>query len=117
MGFVKCFDAVTMVTDEATKQFSPLLQEDADKKRALQELCEMIESLADQFDGVAYETEVDDETTEISISLTCAEFETNAASSKFYELLQCAKKVGFRAVEEDHIEMTFTFNGIWTAVV
>lgn len=116
MSFVKCFEAVTMVTDEATKQFGSLLYEDADKKHELQEACEMIESLANQFGGVAYETEVDDETTEISISLTCAEFETDAASSKFYELLKRTKKVGFKAAEKDKVEVTFTFDGIWSSL-
>lgn len=117
MSFMKCFDAVTMVTDEATKQFGSLLQEDADKKLALQESCELIESLANQFGGVAYETEVDDETTEISVGLTCEEFETDATSSKLYELLERAKKVEFKTSDNEHIEIVFTFGGIWTSTM
>jgi len=116
MGFVKCFDAVTMVTDEATRQFGSLLREDEDKKQELKKSCDMIESLANQFDGIAYETKVNDETTEISIALTCSEFETDAKSSKFYELLGRAKKAKFRVAEEpdDCVEMTFVFDGIWS---
>lgn len=113
MGFVKCYDAVTMVTDEATRQFSPLLQEDADRKMMLQESCEMIESMANQFNGTAYETNVDRDTMEIAITLTCAEFETDATSSKFYELLERAKKFRLKAVGDDCIEVTFVFDGIW----
>lgn len=115
MGFVKCFDAVTMVTDEATARFAPTFQEDADKKSSLRDSCDMIESLANQFDGIAYETEVDEDTREISVALTCAEFETDEQSSGFYELLTRSKKVRFqKATEDDYITLTFVFDGIWS---
>ena len=113
MGFVKCYDVAEMVTEEATKQFGSLLKVDEEKRQELKECCRMIDTIAERFDGVSYEVEVDDETTDITVSLVCGEFEIDTTSDGFYELLSKAKKVGFRSYEKEHLQIDFMFGGIW----
>lgn len=92
MGFVKCYDVVKMVTEEATKQFGVLLKVDEEKLHKLKSCCEMIDDLSKKFDGISYEVEVNDETTDITISLVFGEFETDKTTSSFYDLIKMAKK-------------------------
>ena len=113
MSFVKCFDAVTMVTDEATKQFGSLLREDQSKKDTLRVHCNIIDSLVEKFEGVSFEVEVDDTTTDITISLECGEFEIESGSDDFYKMLSSAKQISFNAIDEDTIQINFKFGGIW----
>lgn len=113
MNFVKCFDVVEMVTDEATEQFGSLLRVDVERRYRLKNYCEMVDSIAEQFGGASYEVKVDDETTDITISLVCDEFETDTMSSSFYKLARETKKMGFKACGEEQIQIDFTFDGIW----
>lgn len=116
MSFIKCFDVVEMVTTEATEQFGKLLAESDEKKQWLKECCEKIDIIAEQFGGVSYETEVDDETMDITVSLVCGEFETDKSSTVFYGLMRDAKKVTFKSCD-DGIQINFIFDGIWNKAI
>lgn len=113
MSFVKCFDIVEMVTDEATKQFGSLVQVNYEVKENLRHCCEMIDSFSQQFGGVSYEVDIDDNTMDITISVVCEEFETTLMSSKFSLLAENSKKISFLTAEEDLIKVQFVFDGIW----
>lgn len=114
MNDIKCFDVVTMVTDEATQQFGSLVCEDNDKKDSLESCCSIIDNLAERFGGEAFEVEVDKDTEDIIISLTCAEFIIES-EDEFYELLEHVKSFSIKASEdgEDLICIDFVFDGIW----
>lgn len=113
MSFVKCYDVTEMVVEEATKQFGSLFKVDTKKESVLKDLCEMIDSMAEKFGGISYEVEVDDETTEITISLVCNEFETDKEISEFHKVSACANKVVFKAADSEHLQIDFVFGGIW----
>lgn len=113
MGFVKCFDVVMMVAEEATKQFGSLLCVDEDKERLLESYCEILDSIAKRFNGVSFDVEVDDETTDITVSLVCDEFEIDEHSDEFYSLVSKTKKINIKACDSDKIQIDFTFGGIW----
>ena len=117
MSFIKCIDVAEMVTTEATKQFGRLFAENDEKKQQMREYCEKVDVIAEQFGGVSYEAEVDDETINIIISLVCGEFETDKSSTTFYELMQAAKKVSFKACNNGNIQINFIFNGIWNRAI
>lgn len=117
MSFIKCFDVVEMVTTEATKQFGRLFAESDKKKKQLKEYCEKVDVIAEQFGGVSYEAEVDDETMDITVSLVCVEFETDKSSTAFYGLMQDAKKVTFKPCGDSEIQIDFIFNGIWNKAI
>lgn len=116
MAAVKCFDVVTMVTDEATKQFGSLVTEDEEKKNILKSYCSIIDDIADRFNGVAFEVDVDDETADITISVVCLELEVGS-NDKFYKLMQHAKEFRVSVSKDgaDCIQMDFVFDGIWVA--
>lgn len=117
MGFIKCFDVVEMVTTEATKQFGRLFAESDEKKKWLKECCEKIDIIAEQFGGVSYEAEVDDERMNIIVSLVCGEFETDKSSTVFYGVMQDAKKVIFKPCNDGEIQINFIFDGIWDKAI
>ena len=111
---IKCFEIVSMVTDEASDQFGSLLTVNIEKKKELKEICDMIDVIADDFNGISYEVDIDDETTDITICLTCNEFETDSSNNAFLSILNHAKKVGFKSDNGNKIQMEFVINGIWS---
>lgn len=114
MDNIKCFDVVTMVTDEATEQFGRLFREDTKRKELLESCCSIIDDIAEQFNGVAFEVDVDDTTMDITVTLTCGEIIIEG-EAEFYELLNHIKSFGVKASEdgEDLICIDFVFDGIW----
>lgn len=113
MGSIRCYDAVEMIIDEATKQFSPVFKEDSEKKKKLERYCEWIGFTAEESGGEAYAIEVDDTTMDITVSLTCKEIETAAESSVFYMLLSKTKSFKIEDIDDMHIKISFVFDGIW----
>ena len=115
MDRVKCIDIVKQLTDEATKQFGTLLREDGAKKDRLNACCVIIDKLIDKFNGVAATVDINDETTDIAISIVCDGFEIRDKNDEFYDLLRISKHFAVKAYEDsdDRIELLFTFDGIW----
>lgn len=116
MGFVKCYDVAEMVIDEATEQFGFMLKQDRERLRELKECCDIIDTIAERFGGVSYEVEVDDETTDITVSLVCGEFEVDMMTDDFNGLTCKAKKLSFKPCGEEQIQIDFVFCGIWVKV-
>lgn len=115
MSLVKCFDVVSMVTDEAGSQFGRLWEVDKEKELALKKCCEIIDTLAEEFGGISYEVEVDDITMDITVSLVCNEIVVEGAEHGLYSSMQCAKRFAVkRATEgEETIQLDYVFPGIW----
>lgn len=113
MSEVNCFDVVRDILDEAGKEFKGEFVEDAEKVSDLRGYCDMIQSLAEQFGGIVYEVSVDQSTKAIAVALTCEEFETKVSTSKFFNLFEVANKVKFRPAENEKVELTFIFSGVW----
>lgn len=59
-NFVKCFDVVSMVVDEATDQFSQLWKINKERYEILKQYCDVLDSLVEEFDGESFNVEVDD---------------------------------------------------------
>ena len=59
MALVNCFDVVEMVTEEATSRFAPLFRENREAKNVLHQYCEVLDALAQEFNGESFEVEVD----------------------------------------------------------
>lgn len=110
---VKCFDVANMVIEEATKQFGPTLHLDDRKLAELEKQCEVIDTIAEYFDGVSYEVTVDNETTDITIALVCGEI-TIFDESSFLDVIKCTKKLKFGAVDDEHFQVDFVFGGVWS---
>lgn len=115
MGFVRCYDVTKMVIDEATKRFGAYYNVNEASASSLMSCCELIDRLARRFNGISYEVDVDEETTDITIALTCDEFEVGSPKDDFYKIVAQAKQVNIKPCSPDssQVQLDFVFDGIW----
>lgn len=114
MSFAKCFDVVTMVTEEATKQFGSLLRVDKEKECSLKACCEIIDDIAKEHNGISYEVEVDRDTTDITISLSLGYFEMVDDVNNLYAIISRTKRLDIKFYDPDTLQIDFVFKGIWS---
>lgn len=115
-SFVKCFDAVSMVVEEANNQFSPLWKLDKEKYRILEQYCQVIDALSDEFEGISYDVEIDDIAMTIAITLECKDISIQQQSHKYYALAQRAIVFGFSTSEDNNLNVRFVFPSVWNKV-
>lgn len=113
MSFINCFDAVDMVIEEATKQFHPLWKQNAEKTKILEQYCDEIDKLSNEFGGISFEVNVDDIAMTISITLECQDILITEKSHMFYSLIQRAVAVGFSVSNDGNLNIKFVFPSIW----
>ncbi len=117
MGFVTCFDVVTMVTDEATKQFAPGFRENLERKEILKQYCEAIVRSQKSLAANPSRSCVDDIKMTISIKMECPDMVIQSKNHVFYALSERAISVGFSHGDGDMISIEFVFPSIWEKVV
>lgn len=115
--FVKCFDAVEMVTDEATKRFAPMFREDPEAKDILREYCDALDSMTPDFDTESFEVEVDEIKMTIAIRMECGEIVVTNQEHVLYKLMQRALSVKFYHGDGDTIVAELVFPSIWERAV
>ncbi len=113
---ITCYDAVSMVTDEATAQFGSLWKVNKSRQNELKRSCGLIDSLAGECGGISYEVDVDDITMEISVAMECDELVINDKSSAFYELLVRIKGLKFCSTDEN-LCIKLVFGSIWDKAI
>lgn len=115
MSFLKCYDVAKMVIDEATERFGAGYCVRGDDAAVLEARCGIIDNLARRFNGVSYEVDVDEETTDITISLICDMPDIVDSDDEFYVLVSQAKKFCVEPCAKDSIQLKldFMFDGIW----
>lgn len=112
-NIVKCFDVVSMVVEEATKQFAPIWKLNKEKYDILKQYCQVIDDLSDEFDGISYEVNVDDIALTIAITLECQDVVIEKQSHKYYELIQRTNTFGFSVSEDGNLNVNFVFPSVW----
>lgn len=115
-SFVKCFDVVSMVVDEATSQFSPLWKLNREKYRILKQYCGVLDSLAEEFDGESFDVEIDDIAMTISITMECHDVTIESQNHKYYSLAQRAIAFGFSTSEDGLLCAKFVFPSVWDKI-
>ena len=113
MSFVKCFDAASMVVEEATSQFKPIWKIDKEKYRILEQYCDAIDEISDEFNGISYDVEVDDIAMTISIVLECQDILIQQKSHIFFSLTQRTNAIGFSVSENGNLNVKFIFPSVW----
>ena len=116
-SFVKCFDAVSMVVDEATAQFAPIWKENKERKQILKQYCDAIDALSNEFGGESFEVDVDDIKMTISIKLECHDMILDSQKHKYYDLAKRALSFGFSVSESGNLVVEFVFPRIWEKAV
>lgn len=112
MSFMKCFDAASIVIEEANERLSPLWKADEERLNIFKQYCEAIDLLSDEFDGESFEVEVDEITMEISITLECDEIVIESKTHELYDLVKRAIRCSFSA-SNDNLLVRFVFPSIW----
>lgn len=116
-SFVKCFDVVSMVVEEATSQFAPLWKVNNERYKILKQYCEVIDSLASEFDGESFEADIDDIKMTIGIKMECKDMTIKSQTHKYYSLAQRAVSFGFSAADNGNIVVEFVFPSVWDKAV
>lgn len=115
MSFVKCYDVVKMVADEATERFGSIWYVSDEDVSILKARCKVIDSLARRFNGVSYEVNVDEDNMDIIISLVCDMFEIVDKNDEFFTMIGQTKTFSIEPCDKDSIQikLNFVFDGIW----
>ena len=117
MSFVKCFDVVQMVVDEASNQFAPLWKVNEEKLNELKEKCADVDSMILDFGGEGIEVEVDDIKLTISITVSCCDGVIVEGGIVFLRVVNDALSVGFtKSKDGEGVDVTRVFPGIWDKV-
>ena len=110
MKYFNYFNIVKLVTDEASNQFSPLFSENSLKQSRLKSQCDCINKIANQYNGISCEIEIDSITMEIRIMLTLADKHLALSS------INCPQPVKSEIYlnEDNLICLDFLVPGIWS---
>lgn len=116
-GIVKCFDAVSMVVEEATSQFAPIWKINNERYRILKQYCSAIDSIASEFEGKSFGVDIDDVKKTIKIDVECSDMTVDTKSHKYFSLAQRALSIGFRASDSGNLIVEFVFPTVWDRAV
>lgn len=112
---IKCFDIVSMVTDEASARFAPLFKEDPERKDILREYCEALDVVAEECSADSIEAEVHEIEMTIAIRIESADI-TVSKNHIFYELVDRALSVRYFNSGNDSVITEFIYPSIWQKV-
>lgn len=116
-SFVKCFDVVSMVVEEATSQLAPLWKLNKDKYDILKQYCLTLDALANEFEGESFDVEVDDIKMTISIKMECQDITIKSQTHKYYSLAQRAVSFSFSSSKNGNLVVEFVFPSVWDKAV
>lgn len=113
MNFVKCFDAVKMVVDEANKQFAPIWKMNEERFEILQQYCGVIDKLSSECEGESYEVEIDDIAMTVAITMDCSDMIVDYNRHDFLSLAERTVSIGFSVSDENRLAIKFVFPSLW----
>ena len=113
MSFIKCFSIAEEIINEATERFGSSFKVNNEKLSIFKEYCEAIDLIAEEFDGTSIEVEVDEITSEISITLESEEIIIESESHILCELLKRTVRYGFSASEDGNLLTKLVFPTLW----
>lgn len=116
---IDCFSVVDEVIQEATKQFAPLFKIRQFDYDVLKSYCEIIDTISDNAEGIAYDVEVNDITLDITISFICEDLTIENSQYIFYDLAEKAKELKFSTSDfedDSYLSVGFVFPSIWEKI-
>ena len=116
MAFVKCFDAVSMVCEEATRQFAPLFKLNKEDYSILEEYCKAIDMIAKESGGISYDVEVHDIKMTISVTLECECMIVSEKNHPFLALAERAISFEFSISENGRLNISYVFPPVWDKI-
>lgn len=114
MNIVSCYDAISMVLDDALTRFGTGWRLNQDALKRLKADCRDLDAVVQDFNCDSIEAEVDEETMELSVSLFCDEMTLEyGRTHPFFAAIRHAKSFGFRNSGEDGIVVTIIFGNLF----
>ena len=116
---VKCFEILKNVSEEVYSKYKNK-RENFEAVNWISNVCNMIDTIASAYDGIAYDISVNPNTFDITIALECEEiivdgFET---PNNIYDVMEASKKVVmYHGNGEDLVTIEFIFDGIWEDII
>lgn len=114
MSEIKCYDVASMVVEEANDRFAPIWKPNEEFLKGFKLCCDAIDLIAQEFGGISYDVEVNEENMEITIVLECDEVIVENDNHILYKLIKRTIRYGFSASEEGNLLITLVFPGIWS---
>jgi len=115
MPKIKCYDIVREILDEAAIQFGPQYVEVKEYSDILRQYCEKIDIIADEFDAVSYDVDVDEFEKTISITIETVDLSLDNPNHLFYKIASKSLSVRFSYGDDGYLATTFVFPSVWEA--
>lgn len=116
MHVIKCYDVVEMVIDDAGFTFKPAYEMDERKRSILQEYCEALDEIGEEFNVTSFDASVNDDKT-ICVCMYCPHITIEQRRHRFYDLIVRAIRVNFSTdINNDNVIAKFVFPSIWRKV-
>lgn len=117
MSFVTCYDAVSMVLDDAAERFGQNRKLNQETLERLQAACKLMDSIVEEIDCDSIEAEIDENTMDLIVTLCCEDLTMcYGRSHPFFKIIQHADSFGFRNGGENRLLVFFRFVGVFTHV-
>lgn len=115
MEDINCYDIALEVIEEAGKRFGSLYKINEDNLQIFEDYCEHIDFLLHDLDANSVEVEVDENTTEIMITIYCDSMMITTKENSFYTLIQKAVRYGF-STDDGDLAVHMVFPSLWDRV-
>ena len=114
MSFVTCYDAVSMVLDDAEERFGQTWKLNQEALKRLKSDCKLLDAVVQDFNCDSIEAEVDEESMDLIVTLFCEDMTLEyGRSHPYFKLIQHTDSFGFRNGGEDRLLVFFRFGGIF----
>lgn len=107
MEYTGCYDCVVDVADEATQIYSRHYKRNDEKYQQLQNICECVDELFREVDGVFVDVSVNDVTKQLTIDIGCDDviFE-NGRSHMFFNVIQMFDSFEFSKTKDGYLRIS-----------
>lgn len=117
MSFVTCYDAVSMVLDDAAERFGQNWKLNQDALKRLKDDCKLMDSIVEEINCDSIEAEIAEDTMDLIVTLCCEDLTMcYGRSHPFFKIIQHANYFGFRNGGENRLLVFFRFVGVFTHV-
>ena len=108
-----CVSIISMVVEEATRQFSPLWKLNERNFLVFKEYCKAIDNLSDEFDGTSFSVDIDEIKMTTKVTLTVPDLAIGDTNHLFYKLVKTAQTIRFSVSENNELNIEFTYPSLW----
>ena len=111
MSLFSSYDMAEMVVEEASNRFGKAVSEES--KSRLKNVCSLIDDLISEYDCESTEFAVNEDTTDLEISLECPDMTIeNDSSETFLNVIKEMAEISFSA-SDGNLKVNLLMRGLW----